>query len=97
MSKKKKYYVVWKGKKTGVFTSWDVCKKQTTGFEGAQYKAFIDKAAAEIAFTKSYNDYKGKDTKKVILSESVSVVVESSTSNINICLRFLLLTYPVLS
>lgn len=68
MSKKKKYYVVWKGKKTGVFTSWDVCKKQTTGFEGAQYKAFIDKAAAEIAFTKSYNDYKGKDTKKVILS-----------------------------
>ncbi|CAM1350810.1 viroplasmin family protein [Tenacibaculum insulae] len=68
MSKKKKYYVVWKGKKTGVFTSWDVCKKQITGFEVAQYKAFTDKSAAEIAFTKTYNDYKGKDTKKVVLS-----------------------------
>ena len=68
MAKKKKYYVVWKGKKTGVFTSWDVCKKQITGFDGAQYKAFIDKKAAEIAFTKTYNDYIGKDTKRVILS-----------------------------
>lgn len=68
MSKKKKYYVVWKGKKNGIFTSWNVCKKQITGFEGAQYKAFIDKKEAEVAFTKSYNDYKGKDTKKITLS-----------------------------
>lgn len=65
---KKKYYVVWNGKKTGIFTSWNVCKKQITGYEGAQYKAFIDKKEAEFAFTKSYNDYKGKDTKKVTLS-----------------------------
>ncbi|CAM1334221.1 viroplasmin family protein [Tenacibaculum aestuariivivum] len=65
---KKKYYVVWKGLKTGIFTSWNVCKKQITKFEGAQYKAFIDKKQAEIAFTKSYNDYKGKDTKKAVLS-----------------------------
>lgn len=68
MSKKKKYYVVWKGKKTGVFTSWDACKKQISGFEGAQFKSFINKAEAEKAFTKSFNDYKGKDTKKVVLS-----------------------------
>ena len=70
MAKKNKYYVVWKGKKTGVFTSWDTCKKQVAGFEGAQYKAFAEKAEAEKAFKKSYNDYKGKDTKKVVLSAS---------------------------
>ena len=70
MAKKNKYYVVWKGKKTGVFTSWDACKKQVAGFEGAQYKAFAEKAEAEKAFKKSYNDYKGKDTKKVVLSAS---------------------------
>ncbi|KAB1158885.1 ribonuclease H [Tenacibaculum aiptasiae] len=68
MSKKKKYYVVWQGKEKGIFTSWNACKKQITGYEGAQYKAFIDKKEAEIAFTKSYNDYKGKDTKKIVLS-----------------------------
>ncbi len=68
MSKKKKYYVVWNGKKTGVFNSWDKCKKQINGFTGAQYKAFLSKEDAEVAFTKTYNDYKGKSTKKPILT-----------------------------
>ncbi len=65
MSNKKKYYVVWRGKKTGVFTSWEMCKKQIQGFENAQYKSFVDKQEAEKAFKKSFADYKGKDTKKV--------------------------------
>ncbi|WP_075340348.1 ribonuclease H1 domain-containing protein [Tenacibaculum agarivorans] len=69
MSKKKKFYVVWKGKKTGVYTSWDTCKKQISGFEGAQYKAFSDEEEAKKAFTKKYDDYKGLDTKKVKLSK----------------------------
>ncbi len=69
MGKKKKYYVVWKGKKTGIFSSWDNCKKQITGFVGAEYKAFIDKDEAEKAYKKSYNDYKGVNTKKKVLSE----------------------------
>ncbi len=65
---KKKYYVVWKGKETGVFTSWNACKKQIDGFEGAQYKSFIDENEAELAFTKQFSDYRGKNTKKPILS-----------------------------
>ncbi len=67
---KKKYYVVWKGKKTGVFESWEVVKKLVHNFEGAQYKAFADKKEAEKAFEKSYYNYRGKDTKKTLLSES---------------------------
>ena len=65
---KKKYYVVWKGKKTGVFTSWNVCKRQIDGFEGAEYKSFTSLDEAEVAFTKKYIDYKGKNTKKKTLS-----------------------------
>ncbi len=68
MSKQKKYYVVWKGKKTGVFSTWEACKKQIDGYTGAQYKAFTNKAEADTAVKKSYNDYKGKDTKKTTLS-----------------------------
>lgn len=70
MSKKKKYYVVWKGKKTGVFTSWKVCKTQIDGFEGAQYKAFANLNEAEKAFKGRYEDYKGKNTKKPTLSSA---------------------------
>ncbi len=66
---KKKFYVVWNGHKKGVFSSWDACKKSIDGFKNAQYKAFSDKTAATIAFKKSYDDYKGKQTKKPILTE----------------------------
>jgi ribonuclease HI len=65
---KKKFYVVWSGRKKGIFTSWNVCKKQIDGFEGAQYKSFADLKEAEIAFSKKYADYKGINTKKPTLS-----------------------------
>jgi len=65
---KKKFYVVWNGRKKGVFSSWNDCKKQIDGFEGAQYKAFADKKEAQLAYNKNYIDYKGKDTKKIVLS-----------------------------
>ena len=65
---KKKFYVVWNGRKKGVFTSWNVCKKQIDGFEGAQYKSFANLDEAEIASKGKYEDYKGKNTKKPTLS-----------------------------
>jgi ribonuclease HI len=57
---KQKYYVVWKGRKTGVFTTWAECEKQVKGFVGAQYKAFGSEAEAEAAYLANYDDYKGK-------------------------------------
>ncbi len=65
---KKKFYVVWNGRKKGVFTSWKVCKAQIDGFEGAQYKSFANLEEAEKASKGKYDDYKGKDTKKPTLS-----------------------------
>ena len=35
-----KYYAVKKGRKTGIFTSWDECKEQVHGFLDAEYKSF---------------------------------------------------------
>ena len=47
--KKKKYYTVWKGHKTGVFESWDDCKAMIKDFQGAQYKSFSTFEAAKTA------------------------------------------------
>jgi ribonuclease HI len=58
--KNKKYYVVWKGRKTGIFTSWAECETQVKGFVGAQYKAFESNGEAEAAFLANYDHYKGK-------------------------------------
>lgn len=59
---KQKYYVVWKGRKTGVFTTWAECEKQVKGYVGAQYKAFGSELEAEAAYLAKYDDYKGKVT-----------------------------------
>ncbi|MEM7030115.1 MAG: ribonuclease H family protein [Chloroflexota bacterium] len=63
--KQKKFYVVWKGRQTGVFEKWDDCKAQVDGFAGAEYKSFSSRVLAEAAFAESYEDYKGKDFSKV--------------------------------
>ena len=57
---KKKYYTVWKGKRTGVFETWDDCKSQISNFEGAQYKSFPTFELAKIALKGNYKDYIGK-------------------------------------
>jgi ribonuclease HI len=55
-----KYYVVWKGRRTGIFTSWAECEKQVKGFVAAEYKAFGSLKEAETAFKSGYETYKGK-------------------------------------
>jgi ribonuclease HI len=46
----KKFYVVWQGRETGIFTDWTTCKKQVDKFNGAKYKSFPTQAEAEAAF-----------------------------------------------
>jgi len=64
MAKQQKYYVVWFGNPTGIFHSWEDCKKAITGISGAQYKSFETLKEAQIAFNKEYKDYKGKGVSK---------------------------------
>lgn len=33
-SVKRKYYVVWEGRATGVFDSWEECKEYVDGYQG---------------------------------------------------------------
>lgn len=49
-SKKPKFYVVWQGRKPGVYDSWDEAKVQTDGFAKPLFKAFDSKPAALKAF-----------------------------------------------
>lgn len=51
MSKQKpKYYVVWQGREPGIYLTWDECKAQVHGAEGARYKSFPTMEEAEKAF-----------------------------------------------
>lgn len=50
MAKKQKYYVVWRGKKPGIYTSWEDCKAQTHGQKDARFKSFASLDIAREAF-----------------------------------------------
>lgn len=42
-----KYYAVRRGKKTGIFKTWNECEAQIKGFSGAEYKSFLDLESAK--------------------------------------------------
>ena len=66
MSKKakQKYYVVWRGHKPGIYSTWEACKQQVTGFERAQYKSFTSREEAEQAFEQAYENIRDLIGKK---------------------------------
>ncbi|GAB4395719.1 MAG: ribonuclease H family protein [Microscillaceae bacterium] len=49
MAKKQKFYVVWKGRKPGLYLTWAGCEAQVKGFTAAAYKSFLTRAEAEAA------------------------------------------------
>ena len=46
MAEKKHFYVVKKGRKTGIFKTWNECKAQVIGFKGAVFKGFVTEQEA---------------------------------------------------
>jgi len=70
-----KFYVVWKGRQTGVFNTWNECKAQTDGFPKAVYKSFETLELAEQAFKSSSYDFIGKDTQKLSLSKEELILI----------------------
>jgi ribonuclease HI len=51
MKSRNKYYVVWKGLKPGIYSSWTECEKQIKGFKDAQYKKFDSLVDANNAYS----------------------------------------------
>ena len=76
----KKVYVVWKGRKTGVFESWEECKGAIEGFYGAQYKGFENRTQAEYAFAHPSSVRSGYNKSKRTARTSKSQIVWDSLS-----------------
>ena len=50
---KPKFYVVWHGRRPGIYTNWADASEQVTGFAGAKFKSYLTRAEAESAFASS--------------------------------------------
>ncbi len=93
MAKKHKYYVVWQGKKPGIYSDWDACKEQVVGVQGAQYKGFDSMAEAEAAIRMPYssvvqssgangvNGSNGHQSGCLVIDENGMTAVKPGTAN----------------
>lgn len=74
---KKKYYVVWSGKKPGIYLSWDECKRQVMGVKGARYKSYPTEEEAKLAFQGEVTEKTRSNTQskqgEAYIIESISV------------------------
>jgi Predicted double-stranded RNA/RNA-DNA hybrid binding protein len=79
---KTKWYVVWKGKKPGIYESWEECKLQTEGRD-ALYKSFDSYRVAEEAFASNPWRYLGKEHQTNRLNNEIisnSLAVDAACS-----------------
>ena len=51
-----KFYVVWAGRQTGIFTDWTTTRRAVDKFTGARFKSFATRAEAEQAFRRGGGD-----------------------------------------
>lgn len=70
----KKFYVVWKGAKTGVFSTWADVQNNTQGRSDAQFMGFSSKTEAEAAFASTY-------TKALMKRSLASSLANKGSSN----------------
>lgn len=84
MAKKTKFYVVWYGRKTGIFTDWKECEAQIKGFDDAQFKSFDSLRDAEAAISKNYWDFVTKKdaAAKITLKEAPANIGKPDTNAI---------------
>lgn len=80
---KRKFYVVWQGVQPGVYSSWDECKAQVTGFENARYKSFATQQEAEEAFGDNPWKHLGKSSEKTIRITSTNQKILPETISVD--------------
>lgn len=83
---KLKYYVVWIGRKPGIYPSWKDCKDQVDGFDGAKYKGFPTMEMAESAFNDDFVKYLNKELRtpgKIVCSDPLISVPDLDSVSVD--------------
>jgi ribonuclease HI len=68
MSKKQKYYVVWQGKKPGIYDNWNEAEQQIKGVVDAKFKSYEVESEAIKAFSEKAEKHIYAKSKTVSIS-----------------------------
>jgi len=89
----KKFYVIWKGAKTGIFSTWVEVQNYTQGRSDAQFMGFPSKAEAEAAFASTYTKALMKRSLANKGAASNKVKATSGRSHLRVIIIFQLMVY----
>ena len=81
---KKKFYAVRQGRKTGMFLTWDECKKQVMGYPGAIYKSFGTEAEVKEYLgigSDDKNEKNAGENKSAVKNPETSGDIRAETAN----------------
>ena len=73
-----KFYAVRRGRTTGVFDSWETCRKQVFKFPGAEYKAFPTREEALAFFSSAAPKKANQESPETSLDSSTEIWVDGS-------------------
>ena len=77
----KKFYVVWKGNRPGIYEKWEDCKSAIKDYKGAIYKSFPSFDLAKKAYKSDYKDFIGKN--KFVSTLSKEALLKIGEPNYN--------------
>ena len=78
----KKFYVVWAGRETGVFTDWATTHRHVNAFPGARFKSFPSRTEADRAFRSGTPPSAGRRPEKA--SASIPARMEPAAAAIGL-------------
>lgn len=70
MATEKKYYVVFKGHKPGIYDDWEDAAEQIKDFSNPVYKGYYSAAEAADAFRRSYSASDGNDLANLLMANN---------------------------
>ena len=82
------WYVVYRGRKPGVYATWVTCHQQVTGYPNCCYKSFSSKEEAIASFLESTGD---EDVKEATIG-SKKTANKLSWLHIIVMLEFIIIT-----
>ena len=77
MAKHSKFYVVWRGLQTGVFTDWESCKKSVEAFKNPAFKSFKTEAEAIVASRGRAEDFLETNSKDEPIVSKDNIIINS--------------------
>ena len=80
---KQKFYVVWAGRKPGIYNTWAECQEQTNQYVDAKYKSFSSKEEAEQAFHDGWQKHWGQKGAAKPIQQKQESLVKNKTENID--------------